>query len=30
VKLSIVTPSFNGRRYLEQTGRSILDSVGGV
>jgi len=28
VKLSIVTPSFNGRRYLEQTGRSILSQAG--
>jgi glycosyltransferase involved in cell wall biosynthesis len=28
VKLSIVTPSFNGRRYLEQTSRSILSQQG--
>jgi glycosyltransferase involved in cell wall biosynthesis len=28
VKLSIVTPSFNGRRYLEQAGRSILTQSG--
>jgi glycosyltransferase involved in cell wall biosynthesis len=28
VKLSIVTPSFNGRRFLEETGRSILSQAG--
>jgi glycosyltransferase involved in cell wall biosynthesis len=28
VKLSIVTPSFNGRRYLEETSRSILSQAG--
>jgi glycosyltransferase involved in cell wall biosynthesis len=28
VKISIVTPSFNGRRYLEQTSRSILTQRG--
>ena len=28
MKLSIVTPSFNGRRYLEQTSRSILSQTG--
>jgi glycosyltransferase involved in cell wall biosynthesis len=28
VKLSIVTPSFNGRRYLGQTSRSILTQAG--
>jgi glycosyltransferase involved in cell wall biosynthesis len=29
MKLSIVTPSFNGRRYLEQAGRSILSQACG-
>jgi glycosyltransferase involved in cell wall biosynthesis len=28
VKLSIVTPSFNGRRYVEATARSILSQAG--
>ena len=28
MKISIITPSFNGRRYLEQTSRSILSQAG--